>query len=93
MANWFGLKYLLICSFSVLRNHQISQGSRPGSTCMQVSALRWLHQPSFSRYLRALELGHQPIVLLGGGTTRIGDPSGKDKTRKILLEKEIEMIL
>ena len=34
--------------------------------------------------------GHQPIVLLGGGTTRIGDPSGKDKTRKILTEKEIE---
>jgi tyrosyl-tRNA synthetase len=36
--------------------------------------------------------GHQPIVLLGGGTTRIGDPSGKDKTRKILDEKEIEKI-
>ena len=34
--------------------------------------------------------GHQPIVLLGGGTTRIGDPSGKDKTRKILDENEIE---
>jgi len=34
--------------------------------------------------------GHRPIVLLGGGTTRIGDPSGKDKTRKILDEKEIE---
>ena len=34
--------------------------------------------------------GHQPIVLLGGGTTRIGDPSGKDKTRKILSEKDIE---
>ena len=34
--------------------------------------------------------GHQPIVLLGGGTTRIGDPSGKDKTRKILSEKEIK---
>ena len=34
--------------------------------------------------------GHRPIVLLGGGTTRIGDPSGKDKTRKILSEKEIE---
>ncbi len=33
--------------------------------------------------------GHQPIVLLGGGTTRIGDPSGKDRTRKILTEKEI----
>ena len=34
--------------------------------------------------------GHQPIVLLGGGTTRIGDPSGKDKTRQILEEKTIE---
>ena len=34
--------------------------------------------------------GHQPIVLLGGGTTRIGDPSGKDKTRQILNEKEIQ---
>ena len=34
--------------------------------------------------------GHRPIVLLGGGTTRIGDPSGKDKTRTILKEKEIE---
>ena len=34
--------------------------------------------------------GHQPIVLLGGGTTRIGDPSGKDKTRTILNESIIE---
>ena len=34
--------------------------------------------------------GNRPIVLLGGGTTRIGDPSGKDKTRKILSESEIE---
>ena len=34
--------------------------------------------------------GHQPIVLLGGGTTLIGDPSGKDATRKILDEKSIE---
>ena len=33
--------------------------------------------------------GHQPIVLLGGGTTLIGDPSGKDATRKILDEKTI----
>ena len=34
--------------------------------------------------------GHRPIVLIGGGTTRIGDPSGKDKTRNILSEKEID---
>ncbi len=34
--------------------------------------------------------GHQPIVLLGGGTTLIGDPSGKDSTRKILKPDEIK---
>ena len=40
--------------------------------------------------LRLLQkYGHQPIVLLGGGTTLIGDPSGKDVTRKILDEKTI----
>ena len=46
---------------------------------MQIMCLRLLQK-----------YGHQPIVLLGGGTTRIGDPSGKDETRKILSEKEIE---
>ena len=34
--------------------------------------------------------GHKPIVLLGGGTTLIGDPSGKESTRKILKQKEIK---
>jgi len=34
--------------------------------------------------------GHNPIVLIGKGTTRIGDPSGKDETRKMLSEKEID---
>ena len=37
--------------------------------------------------------GHRPIVLLGGGTTLIGDPSGKDATRKILDYKEIKNIV
>jgi tyrosyl-tRNA synthetase len=41
--------------------------------------------------LRLLQkYGHQPVVLLGGGTTLIGDPSGKDSTRKILDEKIID---
>jgi len=41
--------------------------------------------------LRLLQkYGHQPIVLLGGGTTRIGDPSGKEETRRILSENQIE---
>ena len=34
--------------------------------------------------------GHRPIVLLGGGTTLIGDPSGKDTTRKMLNDEEIK---
>ncbi len=34
--------------------------------------------------------GHKPIILLGGGTTLIGDPSGKDSTRKILDKNEIK---
>jgi tyrosyl-tRNA synthetase len=34
--------------------------------------------------------GNKPIVLMGGGTTKIGDPSGKDETRKLLSEAEIE---
>ena len=34
--------------------------------------------------------GHKPIVLLGGGTTLIGDPSGKDATRKFLNQKDIK---
>ena len=34
--------------------------------------------------------GHRPIVLLGGGTSLIGDPSGKDSTRKILEKNEIK---
>ena len=34
--------------------------------------------------------GHRPIVLLGGGTTLIGDPSGKDTTRKMLANEDIK---
>ena len=45
---------------------------------MQIMCLRLLQK-----------FGHQPIVLLGGGTTLIGDPSGKEETRKILDKKEI----
>ncbi|HYB08045.1 MAG TPA: tyrosine--tRNA ligase [Alphaproteobacteria bacterium] len=33
--------------------------------------------------------GHRPIVLMGGGTTKVGDPSGKDEARKLLSEEEI----
>ncbi len=33
--------------------------------------------------------GHKPIVLMGGGTTRIGDPTGRDETRQLLSDDEI----
>ena len=46
---------------------------------MQIMCLRLLQK-----------YGHQPIVLLGGGTTLIGDPSGKEVTRKIISKKEID---
>ena len=46
---------------------------------MQIMCLRLLQK-----------YGHRPIVLLGGGTTLIGDPSGKEETRKILNKKEID---
>jgi tyrosyl-tRNA synthetase len=40
--------------------------------------------------LRKLQAaGHRPIVLIGGATTRVGDPSGKDESRKLLGESEI----
>jgi tyrosyl-tRNA synthetase len=45
---------------------------------MQIMALRWLQKT-----------GNKPIVLLGGGTTKVGDPSGKDEARKLLSDIEI----
>ena len=39
---------------------------------LPVMLLRWLQKT-----------GHKPIVLMGGGTTKVGDPSGKDESRKL----------
>ena len=46
---------------------------------VSIMLLRWLQT-----------CGHKPIVLMGGGTTKIGDPSGKDEQRKLLSDAEIE---
>jgi len=46
---------------------------------MQIMLLRWLQK-----------CGHKPIVLVGGGTTKVGDPSGKDESRKLLSAADIE---
>ncbi|HEX3913110.1 MAG TPA: tyrosine--tRNA ligase [Steroidobacteraceae bacterium] len=39
---------------------------------------------------RLQQAGHRPIVLMGGGTTKVGDPSGRDETRQLLTEKQID---
>ncbi|HSC18627.1 MAG TPA: tyrosine--tRNA ligase [Rhizomicrobium sp.] len=39
---------------------------------------------------RLQQAGHRPILLMGGGTTKIGDPSGKDETRLLLSDRQIE---
>src|SRR5712691_9528128 len=36
------------------------------------------------------QTGHRPIALMGGGTTRVGDPSGKDESRRILSDEDID---
>src|SRR6202521_1813648 len=46
---------------------------------VQIMMLHWLQQT-----------GHRPIALMGGGTTRVGDPSGKDESRKILSDADID---
>ena len=40
---------------------------------------------------RLQQAGHRPILLMGGGTTKLGDPSGKDEVRKLLTSEQIEM--
>ena len=39
---------------------------------------------------RMQQAGHKPIVLMGGGTTKVGDPSGKDESRKMLTAQDID---
>jgi tyrosyl-tRNA synthetase len=39
---------------------------------------------------RLQQAGHRPIVLMGGGTTKVGDPSGKDESRQLLSPEQIE---
>jgi tyrosyl-tRNA synthetase len=38
---------------------------------------------------RLQQAGHRPIVLMGGGTTKVGDPSGRDETRQLLTDEQI----
>ena len=59
-------------------------GFDPTSDCLHVGSLVQLMLLNWMQHY-----GHKPIVLMGGGTTLVGDPSGKDRTRKILSIDEI----
>ncbi len=48
------------------------------------------HLLSIMMLRRLQECGHKPIVLMGGGTTKVGDPSGKDEQRKLLTPEIID---
>jgi tyrosyl-tRNA synthetase len=39
---------------------------------------------------RMQQAGHKPIVLMGGGTTKVGDPTDKDQSRPLLTEEKIQ---
>src|SRR5580692_11186065 len=39
---------------------------------------------------RLQQAGHKPVVLMGGGTTKVGDPSGKEESRQLLTREQIE---
>jgi len=47
------------------------------------------HLLSIMMLRKLQQTGHKPIVLMGGGTTRIGDPSGKDEARQLLTTEQI----
>ncbi|HZL40706.1 MAG TPA: tyrosine--tRNA ligase [Pseudolabrys sp.] len=49
---------------------------------LPIMMLHWMQQT-----------GHKPIALMGGGTTRVGDPSGKDESRRIITDEAIEQNL
>ncbi len=47
------------------------------------------HMVSIMMLRRMQQTGHKPIVLMGGGTTKVGDPSGKDEQRQLLTDEQI----
>ncbi|MGR4001425.1 MAG: tyrosine--tRNA ligase [Alphaproteobacteria bacterium] len=73
------IKLLRRQTISAYIGYDATADSLHAGSLVTIMALRWLQKA-----------GHRPIVLLGGGTSKIGDPSGKDETRKILSAKDID---
>ncbi len=82
--------------------HQISDAERLDALCAKGRITAYIgfdctapslhvgHLISIMLLRHFQRAGHRPIVLMGGGTTKVGDPSGKDDTRKLLTEAEID---
>ncbi len=54
-------------------------GSLHAGSLLPIMMLYWMQQT-----------GHKPIALMGGGTTKVGDPSGKEESRKLLTDEQIK---
>ena len=78
-TNDFGLKKLLKNKTVAYAGFDCTADSLHIGSLVQIMLLR-----TFQKF------GHQPIILLGGGTSLIGDPSGKDSARPVLEKEMIE---
>lgn len=91
LKNMIDRGYLHQCTDLTALDKKLSKGIVPayiGFDCTAAS----LHVGSLVQImmLRMLQkAGHKPIVLMGGGTTRIGDPTGRDESRKMLTDEDI----
>lgn len=91
LKNMIDRGYLHQCTDLTALDNKLSKGAIPayiGFDCTATS----LHVGSLVQIMMLRHLqkcGHKPIVLMGGGTTRIGDPTGRDETRKMLTDDDI----
>jgi tyrosyl-tRNA synthetase len=67
------------CTITAYIGFDCTAASLHVGSLLPIMMLYWMQQT-----------GHQPIALMGGGTTRVGDPSGKDESRRILTSDDIE---
>ncbi len=91
LQNMIDRGYVHQCTDLYALDHKLMKGVLPayiGFDCTATS----LHVGSLVQIMMLRHLqkaGHKPIVLMGGGTTRIGDPTGRDESRKMLTDDDI----
>ncbi len=91
LKNMMNRGYIHQCTDLVALDNKLNHGIVPayiGFDCTATS----LHVGSLVQIMMLRHLqknGHKPIILMGGGTTRIGDPTGRDESRKMLTDEDI----